>query len=380
MPFRSSSITWLALIVVACGGLSACSSLSKMGDSVSDAWGKLWSGHKHEPVAIARTDAALAEAVAAPATEVADNPPELFTPVEPRENVLSYWETITGGFAGSGNRVRRTVDVVTGGDFIKLEQPTAIAVRGDYLYIVDVGLNEVLRYNRVSQRIERLIELSGLVTSDVADIYVTPDLRIYIADTYGSRVLGFDDRGKKKVEFKNKLNLVRPVAITEEESSGHILVADGEFDHVLSFTPQGELLSAAGGRGNEPGKFLSITTMVRSADTYYVGARVGQRIQALTANGDYLYSFPQDTVVFPTAMAADDEFRLFVGDYMDNTIKVYERGRFLTSMGGNGVGPGSFKRVTDLWVDNDLLYVVDSLNSRIQVLKIAPAAPLILEQ
>lgn len=374
MPFRSSPITRLALVfIVACSGLSACSSFSKVGDRLGTAFDNLWFSRKHAAREMPPLDVPVDPALP---TSAAEHPPELFASLEPHENVLSYWETINGGLAGSGRVMRRALDVVTGGDFVKLEQPTAIAVRGDNLYIVDIGLGEVLRYNRVSQRIEHLIELSGLVTSEVADIYVTPDLRIYLTDTYGARVIGFDARGRKKVEFKNKLNLVRPVAITEEASSGHIMIADGEFDHILSFTASGELLTAAGGRGNEPGKFLSITSMVRSGDTYFVGARVGQRIQALSINGDYLYSFPQDTVVFPIAMAADEEFRLFVSDYLDNTIKVYERGRFVSSMGGNGVGPGSFKRVTDLWVDNDLLYVADSLNSRIQVLKIAPAAPL----
>lgn len=300
-------------------------------------------------------------------------------PVPSEEPILTYWETIHGGLVGPKGSMGKVLDVVSGGEVVTFSQPSAITMRDNWLYVVDMGLELVVRIDRISQRVERLLELKGVTKGEIADIYVASDRSFYLTDTYGSRVLHFSAKGRLLRSFQNKLNLVRPVAVGENEATGEILVADGEFDHILLFGPDGTLLAAVGGRGNEPGQFLSLTAMARGPDGFYVGARVGQRIQVLSPGGDYLYSFPQDTVVFPMAMAADSEHRVFVGDYLDNSIKVYERGRFVASIGGTGVEPGRFKRITDLWVDGEFLYVADSLNSRVQVLRIASAQPVIRE-
>lgn len=317
------------------------------------------------PVAGAETEAAAQTAAAAPQSPT----------VAGDEPILTYWETIYGGMLGTGGASSKILDTLTGGEFVALSQPTAIAIRDNWLYVVDLGLDLVLRIDRVSQRVERLLELKGTTKGEIADIYVAADESFYLADTFGSRVLHFSAKGRLLRSFQNKLNLVRPVAIGENPQTGEILVADSEFDHVLLFDANGTLLAAVGGRGSEPGQFVNVTAMARGPDGFYVGARVGQRIQALSPAGDYLYSFPQGTVVFPLAMAADDDFRVFVGDYLDNSIKVYERGRFIASIGHTGVEPGLFKRITDMWVDRGFLYIADSLNSRIQVLRIADAAP-----
>lgn len=331
------------------------------------------------PVFASEAEAEAARSVAAQSA-TGSTLPTASVAVAGDEPILTYWETVYGGLLGSSGASSKLLDVLTGGEFVALSQPTAIAIRDNWLYVVDQGLELVLRIDRVSQRVERLLELKGTTKGEIADIYVAADESFYLADTFGSRVLHFKPNGRLLRSFQNKLNLVRPVAIGENPQTGEILVADSEFDHVLLFDANGTLLAAVGGRGNEPGQFLNVTAMARGPDGFYVGARVGQRIQALSPAGDYLYSFPQGTVIFPLAMAADDNFRVFVGDYMDNSIKVYERGRFVASIGNTGVEPGRFKRITDMCVDRGFLYVADSLNSRIQVLRIADAAPSTLEK
>lgn len=381
MSLRSPQLARLALVasLIAPVCLTGCSSVGK---TVQGWWP--WGDEKQSaraPAAQARNAAASdSESVAGQgSSQEATAPLAEPAPLPGDEPILTYWETIYGGLVGSSGAGGKILDVVTGGEFVALSRPTAIAMRDNWLYVVDMGLEMVVRIDRVSQRVERLLELKGVTKDEVADIYVAADRSFYLADTFGSRVLHFNANGRLLRSFQNKLNLVRPVAIGENQTTGEILVADSEFDHVLLFGADGTLLAAVGGRGNEPGQFLNVTAMARGPDGFYVGARVGQRIQALSPAGDYLYSFPQGTVVFPMAMAADDDFRVFVGDYMDNSIKVYERGRFVASIGHTGVEPGLFKRITDLWVDRGFLYVADSLNSRIQVLRIAEAAPAVAE-
>ena len=41
-----------------------------------------------------------------------------------------------------------------------------------------------------------------------------------------------------------------------------------------------------------------------------------------------------------------------------------------SSSNGHGSAPGRFRRITDLWLDGNVLYVADSLNGRIQMLSL----------
>ncbi|TPW17892.1 MAG: hypothetical protein FD130_482 [Halothiobacillaceae bacterium] len=300
--------------------------------------------------------------------------PELFKPLHSPE-ILEYWESITGGSADAPGFAGTLSRAITGGDYIRLVRPVAVCVRGDFVYIVDMGLQLVLRLNRSTGVVERMAELRGVVTGDVADIFVTKDMSFYVTDTFGGRVLFFSPEGRLQRSFTNGLNLVHPVAVMEDEATESVLVADGEFDHILVFNQMGDPYTTLGGRGEEPGKFLNITAMASDGRAFYVAARVGQRIQVLSRQSEYLYSFEQESIRFPLALAVDDRTRLFASDYLDNTIKIYERGRLINSFGGTGVTPGRFKRITDLWLDGDLLYVADSLNGRVQVMKVAGAVP-----
>lgn len=300
--------------------------------------------------------------------------PEQAIPTE--SDILVYWETIRGGYAGADSRLMSAADKITGGDYIQLVRPVALSVRDRYIYIVDDGLGLVLRYDKTTARMERMLELTGVTSGEAADIHVSRDLSFYVTDTFGSRVLHYSEHGKLLRTFQNKLNMVRPIAVSEDQASGNILVADAYFDHLLVFSPPGELIGAVGGRGDEPGQFLNITTMAAGPDGFYVGARVGQHVQVLSPQGEYLYSLDQSGIVFPFAMAVDENFFVFLGDYIDNTIKVYLRGKYLTSIGHSGVGPGEFKRIADLAVDGGFLYAADSLNGRIQVLKVVEPVPI----
>ena len=49
----------------------------------------------------------------------------------------------------------------------------------------------------------------------------------------------------------------------------------------------------------------------------------------------------------------------------DNTTKVYKNGQLAASFGGSGATPASFNRITSLWLEQNLLYVTDSLNRRV---------------
>ncbi len=273
------------------------------------------------------------------------------------------WEVVTGGTEGN---------IVTGKVDLSFSEPVSLAVRGEYLYVVDIGLNAVVRYDRATGRLDTVLDLAGQVAGEVLDIVVAQDFSFYLADSEGSRVLHFDSKGRWLKTYSEYFNLQKPVSIALL-ANGDLVVADGHYDHLVHFNAAGKLLATYGARGlDQSNEFLNIQTMAVGPDGYYVGARIGRKLKVLSHQGKYRYTLEQQRVGFPSAIVVDSSNRSYVSDLMDDVIKVFDRGRLVTTIGGHGTGLGKFKRVTDLWLDEQYLYVVDSLNARIQIAKIAP--------
>lgn len=281
-----------------------------------------------------------------------------------RQNAL-VWDVINGGVL-RGN-------AFTGLEYIRFMWPIAVAARGPFVYIVDDGLKKVFLYDRDTRDLSVLKDLKGLISGEVTDIFVNLDLSYYLADRDGSRVLHFDREGNLIRVFEDPINLGRPVAIIQDQADGYIYIADGFNDDILVYNRAGLLVGAIGIRGSKPGTLRGVTGFALGPDGYYVTTRFGEyRVQVFGEDGVFRQGFQKDAVIFPLSIAVDSQNRAFVGDYLNNTIKVYVDGVFVYSLGVSGSAPGQFKRITDLWLDDGFLYVADSLNGRIQILKVTP--------
>lgn len=285
-------------------------------------------------------------------------------PAPAQQNAL-VWDIIDGGILGGNS--------LTGLEYIRFMRPVAVAARGPYIYIVDDGLGKLFLYDRDTRNLTVLKDLRQLVSGEVTDIFVNRDLSYYLADRDGGRVLHFDREGNLIRVFEDQINLGRPVAVVQDQAEGWTYIADGFNDDILVYNRAGLLVGVIGIRGSGAGKLRGVTGFALGPEGYYVATRYGEhRVQVFGQDGGFVKGFQKDTVVFPLAVAVDSQNRAFVGDYLDNTIKVYVDGIFVYSLGISGSAPGQFRRVTDLWLDDGFLYVADSLNGRIQVLKVTP--------
>jgi DNA-binding beta-propeller fold protein YncE len=75
--------------------------------------------------------------------------------------------------------------------------------------------------------------------------------------------------------------------------------------------------------------------------------------------------------IYPTDVEFDSKGRLFVSEYGDNDrIQVFDQqGSFLYKFGRFGQGDGEFSRPQDMVIENDLIYLTDACNHRIDVFK-----------
>lgn len=275
------------------------------------------------------------------------------------------------GYSGQFSRL-----LIGEADEIKFQNPVAVGGVDNLLYIVDAGPKIVYKYDLISNEIEPIKEIATHFSGSPGNIYVARDRSFYIVDSIGRKVLQFSEQGELLVTFQDLANLSRPMDVVVNEETGDVLVVDGSFSRVVVFNRIGKATGVIGQRGTGPGRFRAMTFITSGADGLYILDRLELPVQVIDWQGNYRYSFGESELLFPNAIAVDKDQRAFISDRSTNTIQVYQDGQLIMTFGGGGSAPGRFRLITGLWVSGNLLYVADSLNQRVQVLRINPSAAL----
>jgi len=158
-------------------------------------------------------------------------------------------------------------------------------------------------------------------------IAVSPEGRLYVADTAARRVFAFD-MDAKTVSFVGEsgaVRLTKPIGVAVDDR-GTVFVADGTLKRVFGYGPAGNLLIAIGHEGE---------------------------------------------LASPSGLAVDRAHRrVYVADATRHQVLGYstEDGALVRTIGRRGSEPGEFNFPTNLTVDaRGQLYVADTLNFRIQI-------------
>jgi len=155
-----------------------------------------------------------------------------------------------------------------------LVSPSGLAIDAEnrFLYISDIGLDQVLVYDADNLRLLRKIGTAGhkheLTTpgdfSMPGGLAVDKEGNLYVADTMNNRVEIFDADGNFLSTFGKNGDgpgyFARPKGIAVD-GDGHIWVADGAQDRVQVFDREGRLLIYLGGHGNLPGQFAALVAI-----------------------------------------------------------------------------------------------------------------------
>jgi sugar lactone lactonase YvrE len=153
-----------------------------------------------------------------------------------------------------------------------MDNPCGVAIdfENRLLYVVDVGLDQVLVYDADSYKLLRRIGTTGknhTLTdegnfSKPTNVAVGKDGLVFVTDTLNDRVEVFDADGNfVRTWGKNgdgPGDFARPKGIAID-SDGHVWVADAMLNRVQAFTPEGYLLLAFGSFGILPGQFQALT-------------------------------------------------------------------------------------------------------------------------
>lgn len=297
-----------------------------------------------------------------------------FSNMAMQRNVLEPWTEITGAQTGMSPLVQPAPMNPPGAGYITLLRPATMSAQGNDIYVFDAGLGKIFRYDRNQQTLTPFATM--LSAGAGISIYAAPDTSVYLTDPAREQVLHFAWNGTPLPPLISRGNLARPVSVTVDERTGQILVADGLYDQIIAFNSLGMALNVI-----KPQHVLSIAAMAAGPDGIYVVDRLAKQVVVLGWDGRFRYAFGADALSEPGAIAVSRDNLVFVSDNFEHVVKVYrvqrtagESVKLVAKVGGVGVAPGSFNGIAGLTVADDLLFVADSLNARVQIMLINPSA------
>ena len=269
-------------------------------------------------------------------------------------------------FAADPQRPDATNNRVTG--FTKLLYVDAVAARGNDIFVADTSQRTIFHIDRARRTLSVFAALTGGVTTD---IYVASDFSVYVIDRIHGQVIQYSRDGRIIRIFENNRALISPIAVVEsEDMHRRVLVADGVAGHIAVFNRLGNLSRIIGQNINSPHPVSNIIDMVSGDGIIYLLDQTAREVSIIDFEGRHHYSMGNLQLKQPVAMAVDYCQRIFVADQFDNSIHVfYDEDPLIIFENDNG-GINGFKLITDLWIDNELLYVADGATGNIKVLRI----------
>lgn len=246
-------------------------------------------------------------------------------------------------------------------------RPDAIALRGNDLYLVDLGLSRVLRVSMATQAMHPVL---GAPAAVGVRLRTGGDGSLFVLDPAQRRILRFGVDGKLAQTLTAPGEMLgRPGALAIDERRGIVIVADVSFNQLVMMPLLGGAAYALinDARHARPGLF----DVAAGADGYYALSSVCHCVTLFATNGAPLSSFGGDTLVAPLALAVDQDERVYVVDGADNSLHVFSGGTQVASVSGASIG---VSRIVAIDSDRGTLVIADGLGGRVVLARAVAAS------
>ncbi len=273
----------------------------------------------------------------------------------------------------------------------QLAYPTALVLSDKFVFVLDRNNNRIVVVDRATLTQVSTFGSVGSGNSRFASPrgmgrHPSQPL-IAVADTSNHRVivLRFNEQ-TGALSFERTIgqygddagDLIYPYDVAFDPI-GNLYVADHGHHCVKMFTSEGVHISTIGEWGDHDGEFKGPEGIeVDRNGIIYVSDTDNSRIQAFSGAGMLLWktgSLGSGDGEFqdPVGLRMDYMDRMIVADAVNNRFQYFTPDlKFMATFGSQGVLPGEFKLPNDIApaIGTNLLFVADTYNHRIQVLKV----------
>lgn len=275
---------------------------------------------------------------------------------------------------------------VTNGAGLSKSEPAAICARKGKVYVADNASKKIKIYDKMGKlegetrcapSNKALSKTNGGEFLKATGITIDVLGKIYLTDSNDQFIRVFDANAWFLREFTNKearsggLN-----GLLIDDRKGCLYLADPSNNCVQYVTSD---LGSPVHKLEHPAILQNPVRMsVDGFGQIYVLDQESCKVSIFSSNGSFQRSWgnkgsAKSELNMPSGMAIDQADRLYIACPLDNRVLTFSSaGDYLFVFGGFGSGPGQFNNPEDLCVDleNNLLYVLDKGNRRVQIYEI----------
>jgi DNA-binding beta-propeller fold protein YncE len=297
-------------------------------------------------------------------------PSRLVWPAPPAAARIRFVRSIDpAAVKGAPSLMKKFWRVLVGSsDADHMNQPYGIAVGPDKkVYVADTFGGVIHAYD-LAKSSYAAINVKGQSLIGVA----VGAGRLYVTDSAAGSVTGLDLKGRALWSLGRQFGLGRPTGIAW--GGGRLYVVDTLHHCVMMMSPAGGYLGAFGMQGSGPGQFNFPTNIARGPDgRLYVTDTLNFRVQVFDMEGRFIRSFGRlgdgaGDFDKPKGVAIDSAGHIYVVEGMNDAVQIFDAtGRLLLAFGESGAAEGQFWLPTGITIADDMVYVADSANRRVQV-------------
>lgn len=262
---------------------------------------------------VAMLGACVTPAPAPPAAAAAPDAPAALRP----------WRTLQGGFLAPPGAAFGLPARPGTGAFVKLLAPTAIALRGNDLLIVDAGAG---RLWRADLALNTLTPIAGAPVTPGTAVALGPDLSAWVLDGVSRQVLRFARDGRLLQTWRAGPAAASAAGFVLADGGATLLVADDSLRQWVEFRSAGGLAMPRA----LPQDVRGADGLAVAGDTVFVLDKARAVVHAMQRDGTLLAALAvlgEGELKQPQAIAADRFVRVFVFDAADRAVKLLAPGR-----------------------------------------------------
>jgi len=254
----------------------------------------------------------------------------------------------------------------------------------DKFLVSDIGRSAVVVFDRAGYEVRTLRIPDGspplLMPMSIA---LDRDGYIYVLERRSATVRVFDASEKYQRTIPLKPVSVRtPTSMIIDKKKGQIYISDAATRKIVITDLQGQFVRGIGGTTDTDVQFnLPIAMALNSKGHLIVADAFGANIQVFDQNGRFMNKFGRrgdsaGDFQLIKSIAVDSSDNIYVVDGRASNITILnERGELLLVLGGyyvsattGKIAPGGFAIPIGIDIDStDKIYVVDQMNTRVQV-------------
>jgi len=198
------------------------------------------------------------------------------------------------------------------------------------------------------------------------------DGQVLLSDSGNGTIYRFDG---KQLKPWITAGLVRPTGLTPSADGQFLMVVDTGDHRLKLFDKKGILIRILGQRGDNPTDLNFPTFASQSQGQFLVNDTLNYQIKRYGNQGEFLGSFGREgdvpgSFARPKGLDADSDGNIWVVDGLFDNIQVFDpTGQLLLVIGGPGQAEGQFWSPVGIDFFGDEVFVADTFNNRIQILK-----------